>query len=162
MRARIGSTLGAIALTAASVIGISSPASADSTYSSDECTSSGNARCFTLFYNSQSGAIWASSCFIASGDISDYTGYYAGGGVQVYFVFAYRSLTTNAAGYCDNSSGDGLPVKNNAAAGSNTMTSSYRVYYNSNYGGASQTFSPGTIANLNSTLKNENASGQAL
>ncbi|NDU72715.1 peptidoglycan DD-metalloendopeptidase family protein, partial [Actinomadura sp. DSM 109109] len=35
-----------------------------------------------------------------------------------------------------------------------------RVYYNSNYGGSYQDFGPGAKGNLNSTLKNQNASHQ--
>ncbi|MDF8265613.1 phage tail tip lysozyme [Luteipulveratus flavus] len=56
--------------------------------------------------------------------------------------------------------GKGLCVKNNAASAWNRSDRPVIVYYNSNYGGASQTIQPGTKANLNATLKNNNASHQ--
>jgi hypothetical protein len=131
-------------------------------YNSDECSSTDNARCFVLFFNSQGSVTWSSACFIANKNINSYDGYFAGDGIQVSYVFAWRELKTNTLGACNYSSGDGKPVKNDAAAGSNSMTSSYRVYYNSNQAGPYQTFSPGAIFDFNSTLKNENASGAVI
>ncbi|WP_051858673.1 peptidase inhibitor family I36 protein [Streptomyces cellulosae] len=55
--------------------------------------------------------------------------------------------------------GAGLYVKNNAASVYNYDTNySVTIYYNSNNSGPSQYFKRGTGANLNSTLKNNNAS----
>ena len=54
--------------------------------------------------------------------------------------------------------GFGVCVKNNAASVVNNTSVPVTVYYNSNYGGASQTFAPGARANLNATLKNNEAS----
>ncbi len=55
--------------------------------------------------------------------------------------------------------GSGLYVKNNAASVYNYDTEySVTIYYNSNNSGPSQYFKRGTGANLNSTLKNNNAS----
>ncbi|MBO2457983.1 CHAP domain-containing protein [Actinomadura violacea] len=58
--------------------------------------------------------------------------------------------------------GKGLCVKNNAASVWNRTSHTVRVYYNSNYGGAHQDFAAGAKGNLNSTLKNNNASHQIL
>lgn len=58
--------------------------------------------------------------------------------------------------------GKGLCVKNNAASVWNRSTKTVRVYFNSNYGGASQDFAAGAKGNLNATLKNNNASHQFL
>ncbi len=54
--------------------------------------------------------------------------------------------------------GQGILVKNGAASVWNRTFGSVTVYYNSGYSGATQTFSPGAKANLNPTLKNQNAS----
>jgi len=61
--------------------------------------------------------------------------------------------------------GAGQAVKNNAAsAENNSSTYDYTIYYNSNYQGASQTIGDlaweNDIVNLDSTLKNNNASQQ--
>jgi hypothetical protein len=55
-------------------------------------------------------------------------------------------------------SGQGVCVKNNAASVWNRSGSSVAVYYNSNFGGSSQNFASGAWGNLNTTLKNNNAS----
>lgn len=61
-----------------------------------------------------------------------------------------------------NNDGVGKSVKNNAAAAIACGPDSYRVYYNSQYSGPSQFIGYhqlcGITTNLNSTLKNENAS----
>ncbi|MFC1416962.1 peptidase inhibitor family I36 protein [Streptacidiphilus cavernicola] len=57
------------------------------------------------------------------------------------------------------SAGDAQPVKNNTASAQNwSNTQGFRIYYNSNYGGVYQTFDAGMQGNLNSSLKNEDAS----
>ncbi|MER6999105.1 peptidase inhibitor family I36 protein [Streptomyces sp. NPDC000410] len=95
-----------------------------------------------LFYNSDfEGAI-----FSQTGGIANYDGY---------------KFVTSA--YPNGGSGAGQGVKNNAASVNNNNTSkSFRVYYNSNYGTsyAYQTFGAWTAGNLNSTMKNNNASGR--
>jgi surface antigen len=58
--------------------------------------------------------------------------------------------------------GKGVCVKNNAASVWNRTSHTVRVYYNSNYGGSYQDFAAGAKGNLNSTLKNNNASHQIL
>ncbi|MFI0791845.1 SpoIID/LytB domain-containing protein [Micromonospora rubida] len=59
-------------------------------------------------------------------------------------------------------SGQGVCVKNNAASVWNRTGKSVRVYFNSNFAGASQDFADGAKGNLNATLKNNNASHQLL
>ncbi|MEU1810665.1 peptidase inhibitor family I36 protein [Micromonospora aurantiaca (nom. illeg.)] len=54
--------------------------------------------------------------------------------------------------------GKGLCVKNNAASVWNRTGKTVRVYYNSNFAGATQDFAAGAKGNLNATLKNNNAS----
>jgi len=158
MRRNIRTGMVSAVAAGAAIVGLASPASAATVYVSDECTASGNARCMTLFYNSQAGSIWASSCFISNKDIYNFSGNYGEGTTYVY-VFDGRDLITNYLGYCENGSGSGSPVKNNAAAGSNTLSgNTVRIYYNSGYAGPYQSFAPGSIKNLNSTLKNQNAS----
>ena len=58
--------------------------------------------------------------------------------------------------------GKGLCVKNHAASVWNRTGRTVRVYFNSNFGGAHQDFASGVRGNLNSTLKNQNASHQFL
>jgi surface antigen len=58
--------------------------------------------------------------------------------------------------------GKGVCVKNNAASVWNRTSHTVRVYFNSNYGGASQDFAAGAKGNLNATLKNNEASHQIL
>ncbi|MFJ5212838.1 peptidase inhibitor family I36 protein [Streptomyces nigra] len=90
-----------------------------------------------------------------------------------YFCFYYNSNGANArwivessradlAGYVfgglASTPGAGQPVKNNSASAQNSVElSSARVYYNSNFSGASDYFSTGTGKNLVNTY-NENAS----
>lgn len=97
-----------------------------------------------LFYNSNLGGSY--HCFMESA-VSDYAGY----------KFDYsQSGTGGQNGFLQY-------VKNNAASVDNTLNShAYRVYYNSNYAGVYQTIGSHSWANLNSSLKNENASGRNL
>ncbi|MET8416471.1 peptidase inhibitor family I36 protein [Streptomyces sp. NPDC005134] len=81
-------------------------------------------------------------------------------------IFVHQTSLADYAGYAfsissyGGSAGAGQFVKNNAASVENlNLNYRYRVYYNSNYSGAYQTVGTEAWANLNSTLKNENASG---
>ncbi|MEP7019166.1 MAG: SpoIID/LytB domain-containing protein [Pseudonocardiales bacterium] len=58
--------------------------------------------------------------------------------------------------------GQGVCVKNNAAAVWNRTSKTVRVYFNSNFAGAFQDFASGAKGNLNATLKNNNASHELL
>jgi len=96
---------------------------------------------FCLYYNSdQQGSV---SDFPAAGleSIPDY-----GTGTSCY---VFKTAGVAGSGQC---------VKNNAASVRNLTTKSVTVYFNSGYGGATQTIAAGAAANLNATLKNNNAS----
>ncbi|WP_328910638.1 hypothetical protein OG230_14595 [Streptomyces sp. NBC_00234] len=142
------------------------PASAVTTYSSDECSSS--TRCFVLFYNSrQNIGIFYTSCFITNKDEYNHEGRSAvtSGGLHVVaYEFNYGSdfVIHDAGSACRPSEGSGQGVKNNAAGGANEDSASHRVYYNSGYGGTYQTFYPGDSKNLISALHNNNASSERL
>lgn len=98
-----------------------------------------------IFYNSNTDGAYM--CTDQNYNIPDFVGY----------TFNY---TQNGTG---GTSGYGQAVKNNAASVSNYQNDrSYRVYYNRNYAGVYQTFAPFAYGNLNSQLKNENASGKSL
>ncbi|MFF4620517.1 peptidoglycan DD-metalloendopeptidase family protein [Nonomuraea jabiensis] len=56
--------------------------------------------------------------------------------------------------------GKGTCIKNAAASAWNRSSKTVRVYYNSGHTGTYQDFAPGAKANLNPTLKNQNASHQ--
>ncbi len=58
--------------------------------------------------------------------------------------------------------GQGVCVKNHAASVWNRTGHTVRVYFNSSYGGSYQSVAAGAKVNLNSTLKNQNASHRAL
>jgi murein DD-endopeptidase MepM/ murein hydrolase activator NlpD len=120
----------ALALTT-SVLSVASPASAagrDGTCDSGE---------FCYYYNSGE-----------AGSISDFTE-----SVDDYGTTQPTCYEFKGAG-----NGQGLCVKNNAASVWNRSTKPVTVYYNSGYSGASQAIAAGATANLNATLKNENAS----
>ncbi|WP_411111474.1 peptidase inhibitor family I36 protein [Streptomyces sp. c-19] len=73
--------------------------------------------------------------------------------------YAGRYFSASLAG----SNGAGVVVKNNAASVDNwDRLSRIRIYYNSNYNGsyAYQTIAANGKANLNATMKNNNASGK--
>ncbi|MCL7427111.1 hypothetical protein [Streptomyces sp. YS415] len=154
----------------AAVVSFAAPASAATSYAADECTSSGNAYCFVIHYNSRSATsnYSASSCFVANRSIPDYYGYSPNGAILVRFVFDYGLISGNYNTCRLGNSGEGLEVKNNAASASNgECVASYRVYYSSGYQGVNQTFSPTCgdywpSENLSATLKNENASAKRL
>jgi hypothetical protein len=120
----------ALALTT-SVLSVAAPASAagrDGTCDSGE---------FCYYYNSGE-----------AGSISDFTE-----SVDDYGTTQPTCYEFKGAG-----NGQGLCVKNNAASVWNRTSKTVVVYYNSNFGGASQSFAAGAKGNLNATLKNNNAS----
>ncbi|ANW19214.1 hypothetical protein [Streptomyces clavuligerus] len=128
-------------------------------YSGNECSAS-KANCFALFYNSGVNT-WTSSCFLSNQSINDLYGYSPNGATLVRFVFRPHEVTINSNLGVSRCVGDGdaQAVKNNAAAGtSGEASATNTVYFNSGYTGPSQSFAPRSTANLNATLKNENAS----
>jgi uncharacterized membrane protein len=154
-------TAGALATTV-------SPTSAATSYAADECSSSGNAYCFSLHYNSRSETTnySVSSCFVTNESIPNYYGYSPNGASLVRYVFEYGQISGNYNTCRLGNSGEGLEVKNNAASASNSeCVATHRVYYSSGYQGLSQAFSPTCgdywpAQNLVSGLKNENASSK--
>lgn len=89
-----------------------------------------------------------------AGSLSDHTGSLADYGTTQPSCYEFKS----------SGNGQGLCIKNQAASAWNRTSSTVRVYYNSDYNGsyAYQDFAPGAKTNLNSTLKNNNASHQLL
>jgi surface antigen len=92
---------------------------------------------FCYYYNSNQG-----------GSLSDFTGSVSDLGATEPSCFDFKGP----------GAGHGVCVKNNAASVWNRTKYTVRVYYNSNYSGASQDFAPGAKGNLDSTLKNNEAS----
>jgi peptidoglycan hydrolase-like amidase len=86
------------------------------------------------------------------GSVSDFTGSVADYGTSQPSCYDFKGAG-NGKGQC---------VKNAAASVWNRSTKTVRVHYNSNYGGSYQDFKAGAKGNLNSTLKNQNASHQFL
>ncbi|MFI0373004.1 peptidase inhibitor family I36 protein [Actinomadura sp. 1N219] len=84
------------------------------------------------------------------GSISDFTGSVSDYGTKQPSCYDFKGAG-NGKGKC---------VKNAAASVWNRSGKTVRVYFNSNYGGAYQDFKAGAKGNLNSTLKNQNASHQ--
>ncbi|MEV0385787.1 peptidase inhibitor family I36 protein [Nonomuraea sp. NPDC050643] len=82
------------------------------------------------------------------GSVSDFTGSVADYGTRQPSCYDFKG-PGNGKGQC---------VKNAAASAWNRTNVTVRVYYNSNHGGDYQDFPPGAKGNLNSTLKNQNAS----
>ncbi|MFC8722606.1 CHAP domain-containing protein [Kitasatospora sp. NPDC057198] len=92
---------------------------------------------FCYYYNSDN-----------AGSVSDFAG----------SVSNYGSTQPDCYEFKSAGSGQGLCVKNNAASVWNRSARTVRVYYNSGYEGAYQDFAPGAKGNLNTTLKNNDAS----
>ncbi|MBO2450897.1 peptidase inhibitor family I36 protein [Actinomadura barringtoniae] len=92
---------------------------------------------FCYYYNSDN-----------QGSISDFTGSVADYGTTQPSCYDFKGA----------GNGKGLCIKNNAASVWNRSSQTVRVYFNSNYGGTYQDFAAGAKGNLNSSLKNQNAS----
>ena len=124
---------GIVVVAAAATLTLATPASAASR---DGVCDSGE---FCYYFNSDE-----------AGSISDFTGSIPDYGTTQPSCYEFRGA----------GNGQGLCVKNNAASVWNRSSKTVRVYFNSNYGGTYQSFAAGAKGNLNSTLKNENASHQ--
>jgi hypothetical protein len=94
---------------------------------------------FCLYYNSDH-----------AGSVSDFTGSIADYGATQPDCYEFKGA----------GAGQGQCVKNNAASVWNRTGGTVTVFYNSDFGGVSQSFAAGAKVNLNATLKNENASHQ--
>lgn len=82
------------------------------------------------------------------GSVSDFKGSVANYGTNPATCYVFKGKTA----------GKGKCIKNNAAAVWNRTGKTVRVYFNTGYKGKHQDIKPGFHGNLNSTLKNENAS----
>ncbi|SHG00890.1 Peptidase inhibitor family I36 [Jatrophihabitans endophyticus] len=94
---------------------------------------------FCYYYNSDE-----------KGSISDFSGSLGDYGATQPSCYEFKGAG-NGKGKC---------VKNNAASVWNRTGKTVHVFFNSNYGGASQAFASAAKGNLNATLKNNNASHQ--
>ncbi|WP_433330702.1 peptidase inhibitor family I36 protein [Spirillospora sp. CA-294931] len=94
---------------------------------------------FCYYYNSNN-----------KGSVSDFTGSIGDYGTKQPSCYDFKSA----------GAGKGTCVKNHAASVWNRSGKTVRVYFNSNYGGRYQDFKAGAKGNLNSGLKNQNASHQ--
>ena len=92
---------------------------------------------FCLYYNSDN-----------EGSVSDFTGSIPDYGTDQPSCYEFKGA----------GNGQGKCVRNDAASAWNRTSGPVSVFYNSNYGGAAQAFAAGAKGNLNSDLKNENAS----
>ncbi|GLW30057.1 peptidase inhibitor family I36 protein [Actinoplanes regularis] len=124
---------GAALAVATSALSFAAPASAAAR---DGICDSGE---FCLYYNSDN-----------EGSISDFTGSIDDYGAEQPSCYDFKGA----------GSGKGLCVKNEAASVWNRSDETVRVYFNSNFAGSYQDFAAGAKGNLNSTLKNNNASHQ--
>ncbi|WP_460400073.1 peptidoglycan DD-metalloendopeptidase family protein [Actinophytocola sediminis] len=94
---------------------------------------------FCYYYNSDN-----------AGSVSDFSGSVADYGTTQPSCYEFKGAG-NGQSEC---------IKNNAASVWNRSSVTVRVYFNTGYGGASQNFAAGAKGNLNTTLKNNNASHQ--
>ncbi|RMI41924.1 cell surface protein [Actinomadura harenae] len=92
---------------------------------------------FCLYYNSNQ-----------KGSVSDFTGSVRDYGAKQPGCYDFKSA----------GAGKGKCVKNATASVWNRSSKTVRVYFNSNFGGRYQDFKAGAKGNLNSGLKNQNAS----
>ena len=130
IRRSIAAASAALAITA-SVLAIATPASAASR---NGICDSGE---FCYYYNRNQ-----------AGSVSDFTA----------SIDDYGTTQPTCYDFKGAGNGKGLCVKNNAASVWNRTNKNVRVYFNSNFAGAAQDFASGTKGNLNTTLKNNNAS----
>ena len=86
------------------------------------------------------------------GSVSDFTGSVADYGTKQPSCYDFKGP----------GSGRGKCIKNEAASVWNRSKKTVRVYFNSRYGGAYQDFRPGSRGNLETGMKNQNASHRFL
>ncbi|MEV0281798.1 hypothetical protein AB0I22_36185 [Streptomyces sp. NPDC050610] len=158
------------ALTAGGVLIPSASASAGTAYEWDLCNAS-DGECLGIFYSSDKGTKYIdSACFLTNRSVPDHWGRTENGG-SVAVRYEYRNKGYNGgptlyfsgaggvgAKCLPNGYGGGEAIKNNAASAANQDYYPHTIYFNSGYGGAAQTVPSGRIYNLNSALKNQNAS----
>jgi surface antigen len=125
--------IGTSALLAGAAVGMTAAPAHAATARNGVCESGE----FCYYYNSYEG-----------GSLSDFTTSVGNYGTDPATCYVFKGT----------GAGKGLCIKNNAASVWNRTSKPVYVYYNSNYSGASQKIAAGTKANLNSTLKNNDAS----
>lgn len=160
--AAAGTFVAAVGLSTAAA----APASATTYYRSDICSYSNVFSCFTVRYSSVSNNGGLSPCFIANLSVRSYAGfkdfednYYK----NMFDFYSQKSGNRQICTWGSSSAGKGQTVYNNAASAADGDSAAYRVYYSSGYTGTYQTFSAHTsLKNLNSSLKNNNASSKRL
>ncbi|MED7929115.1 SpoIID/LytB domain-containing protein [Nonomuraea sp. LP-02] len=86
------------------------------------------------------------------GSVSDFTG----------SIPDYSTTQPTCYDFKGAGAGKGTCIKNSAASAWNRSGKTVRVYFNTGYAGSYQDLAPGAKANLNATLKNQNASHQFL
>jgi surface antigen len=117
---------------------VAATATSASAASRDGACNSGE---FCYYYNSDN-----------AGSISDFAG----------SVSDYGTTQPGCYDFKGAGNGQGQCIKNNAASVWNRSGKTVRVYYNTGYAGTYQDIAPGAKKNLNSTLKNNNASHKFL
>ena len=85
-----------------------------------------------------------------AGSMSDFSASVANYGTDPATCYVFKSA----------GAGQGLCIKNNVASVRNKSSQPVKVFYNSSYGGTYQTIGANSAANLNTTMKNNNASHQ--
>jgi len=129
---------GILAILVAALIGVAVAPGAASAASRDGTCDSGE---FCYYFNSNQ-----------AGSVSDFTNSEDDYGTTQPTCYEFKGA----------GAGKGVCVKNNAASVWNRTSKTVRVYFNSNFAGATQDFAPGAKGNLNATLKNNNASHELL
>ncbi|MEU7909154.1 peptidase inhibitor family I36 protein [Actinoplanes sp. NPDC049118] len=127
-----------LAVLMAALVGVAVAPGAASAADRDGSCDSGD---FCYYYNSDQ-----------AGSVSDFTDTQEDYGATQPSCFEFKG----------DGAGKGVCVKNNAASVWNRTSKTVRVYFNSNLNGAHQDFDAGEKANLNATLKNNNASHELL
>ncbi|HWC22226.1 MAG TPA: peptidase inhibitor family I36 protein [Flexivirga sp.] len=130
---RTAALVGVSAMVAGATFTMAMPAAHAATARNGVCESGE----FCLYYNSYQG-----------GSVSDFSTSVSNYGTDPATCYVFKGT----------GAGKGLCVKNNAASVWNRTSKTVYVYYNSGYAGSKQSFASGVKANLNSTLKNNNAS----
>jgi peptidoglycan hydrolase-like amidase len=136
--ARTKSVLAVLALVATSAVGALATAAPASAAARNGTCDSGE---FCYYYNSNE-----------AGSVSDFTD----------SIDDYGTTQPTCYDFKGAGNGKGVCVKNNAASVWNRTGKTVRVYFNSNYAGATQSFASGAKGNLSATLKNNNASHELL
>lgn len=85
-----------------------------------------------------------------AGSLSDFTADVANYGTDPATCYVFKSA----------GAGQGLCIKNEVASVRNLSGKAVKVFFNSSYGGTYQTIGANSAANLNATMKNNNASHQ--